>query len=183
MKNIVIISGHPNLNQSAANRTILDSLAQALPDTPIRRLDALYNGQAIDIAAEQEALAQADIIVWQFPLHWYNLPALMKSWLDQVFSFGFAYGPGAKLAGKTLVVSFTSGAKESDYAVGQAQNYPIETFIHAFRQTATMCGMNFGETVYSGGMLYIPGVHSEADLAAVQQKAQAHAQRLLAVLA
>ena len=42
MKNILIISGHPNLQQSTANRAILDELAGRLPHAQIRHLDALY---------------------------------------------------------------------------------------------------------------------------------------------
>ena len=84
MKNILIISGHPNLQQSTANRAILDELAGRLPHAQIRRLDALYFDYQIDIAAEQQALLVVDVIVWQFPLFWYSLPALLKKWLDDV---------------------------------------------------------------------------------------------------
>ena len=46
----------------------------------------------IDVTAEQAKLVKADVIVWQFPVNWYSLPALLKKWLDNVFSHGFAYG-------------------------------------------------------------------------------------------
>ena len=78
MKNILIISGHPNLQQSTANRMILDELADRLPQAQIRRLDALYPDYRIDVDAEQQALLNADVIVWQFPFFWYSLPALPK---------------------------------------------------------------------------------------------------------
>nr|WP_298049618.1 hypothetical protein [uncultured Cardiobacterium sp.] len=39
MKNVLIISGHPDLSTSVANATILDEVAKALPDAEIRRLD------------------------------------------------------------------------------------------------------------------------------------------------
>ena len=42
MPNILIVSGHPDLNHSIANATILDEVATALPDAEIRRLDWLY---------------------------------------------------------------------------------------------------------------------------------------------
>lgn len=67
MKNILVISGHPELNHSVANATILDEVATALPDAEIRRLDWLYPDGKINIAAEQESLLWADVIVWQFP--------------------------------------------------------------------------------------------------------------------
>ena len=43
MKNVLIVSGHPDLGQSVANKTILEIVAQALPDAHIRKLDALFS--------------------------------------------------------------------------------------------------------------------------------------------
>lgn len=70
---ILIVSGHPDLNHSIANATILDKVATALPDAEIRRLDRLYPHGNINISAEQESLLRADVIVWQFPFSWYGL--------------------------------------------------------------------------------------------------------------
>lgn len=67
MKSILIVSGHPELTHSVANATILDEVATALPDAEIRRLDWLYPDGKFNIAAEQESLLRADVIVWQFP--------------------------------------------------------------------------------------------------------------------
>src|SRR5438067_5662815 len=47
-----------------------------------------------DLPAEQAALADARLVVWLHPIHWYGMPALMKLWVDEVLSFGWAYGPG-----------------------------------------------------------------------------------------
>ena len=44
----------------------------------IRKLDALYPNRRFDIAAEQDALLKADVIVLQFPFSWYSVPGLMK---------------------------------------------------------------------------------------------------------
>ncbi len=53
MAHILVVSGHPDLNHSIANATILDELATALPDAEIRRLDWLYPDGKFNIAAEQ----------------------------------------------------------------------------------------------------------------------------------
>ena len=90
MKNILVISGHPELTHSVANATILDEVETALPDVEIRRLDRLYPDGKFNIAAEQESLLRADVIVWQLPFSWYGLPGLMKKWLDEVFVHGKA---------------------------------------------------------------------------------------------
>ena len=108
----LIISGHPDLSTSVANQTILDELEKAFPDAEIRKLDQLYPTANIDVDAEQKALLEADLIVWQFPFWWYSLPWLMKKWLDEVFLHGFAHGSTGKLGGKKLLVSFTTGHRQ-----------------------------------------------------------------------
>lgn len=45
-----------------------------------------------DIRAEQAKLLAADVVVLQFPLWWYSTPAILKGWIDRVFTKGFAYG-------------------------------------------------------------------------------------------
>ena len=52
MKNILIVSGHTDLNDSVANKKILDMLAEKLPQSRQVHLDSLYPDFAIDAAAE-----------------------------------------------------------------------------------------------------------------------------------
>lgn len=129
MKNILVISGHPELTHSVANATILDEVETALPDVEIRRLDRLYPDGKFNIAAEQKSLLRADVIVWQFPFSWYGLPGLMKKWLDEVFVHGFAHGSTAKLGGKKLILSFTTGAPEELYTVDSFFGHTIEEYL------------------------------------------------------
>lgn len=184
MTRLLIISGHPDLDHSLANRTILSDL-QDLPGFQVeqRRLDRLYPDFRIDVAAEQAALVQADIIVWQFPLHWYALPALLKKWVDDVLVFGFAHGTGGdKLHGKVLIQSFTTGAPAEAYAHGKPMNFTIEEFLPPQRQTAALCGMEYRSPIHSSAMMFIPGVSSDADRANVEARAHNHADRLIAAL-
>lgn len=81
---------------------------------------------APDIRAEQDKLDWADAVVFQFPLWWYGMPAILKGWFDRVFVKGYAYGvthpehPGrtlrygeGKLAGKRALIVLTSGSPEA----------------------------------------------------------------------
>lgn len=45
-----------------------------------------------DVLKEQEKILQADLIIIQFPLWWYSMPAILKGWFDRVFVSGFAFG-------------------------------------------------------------------------------------------
>ena len=184
MTKVLIISGHPDLDRSLANRTILADL-EDVPGLSVeqRRLDRLYPDFRIDVAAEQAALVDADIIVWQFPFHWYAMPALMKKWVDDVLLRGFAYATGGdRLKGKPLILSFTTGAPTAAYAHGQPMNYTIEEFLPPLRQTAALCGMDLQPPIHSSGMTFIPGVNTDAERATIEARAHNHADRLIAAL-
>lgn len=110
MKNILVVSGHPNPSASLANKTILESLRTAFPQAQFRELASLVKDGHFDPVPEQEALLKADVIVLQFPFNWYSVPGLLKTWIDEVLLHGFAYGSGAKLSGKTVLLSITAKA-------------------------------------------------------------------------
>ena len=68
MKNVLIVSGHTDLNDSVANKIVLDALRRDCPDAEFSVLSELYPDFRIDVEAEQEKLRRADVVVWQFPL-------------------------------------------------------------------------------------------------------------------
>ncbi|XP_012859419.1 ribosyldihydronicotinamide dehydrogenase [quinone]-like [Echinops telfairi] len=68
---------------------------------------------ARDILDEQKKVREADLVIFQFPLHWFSVPAVLKGWMDRVLRQGFAYettefGRITLLKGK-LAVSLTRG--------------------------------------------------------------------------
>ena len=173
----LVIAGHPDLKHSVANAAILDELGRAFPDMTIRKLCEVAPDGKFDVAAEQAALAGADLIVWQFPFHWYALPWLMKKWLDEVFVHGFAHGTGAKLAGKKLLVSFTTGAPEAAYTGKSGSVGDIHQFVAVFDSIAKVCGLKYLGAMWVNGMSYA----SDAEgIARQQTRAREHAARLIA---
>ncbi len=129
-------------------------MATALPDAEIRRLDWLYPDGKFNIAAEQESLLKTDVIVWQFPFSWYGLPGLMKQWLDEVFIHGFAHGSTAKLGGKKLLLSFTTGAPQELYTADGFFSHTIEEYLIPFKTTARLCNLDMLSPVYTCGISY-----------------------------
>ncbi|BCN26555.1 NAD(P)H-dependent oxidoreductase [Vibrio alfacsensis] len=179
MSKVLVISGHPNLDASYTNTVILDEIKAGLNDVEVRRLDTLYPNYQIDVEAEQAALLSADVVVLQFPFYWYSSPALLKKWVDDVFSFNFAYGPeGDKLKGKDFMLSFTIGGPAESYDPLGYNHFTIEQFVYPFQQTAYLAGMNYQKPVYTHRMVYIPNVYNK--LEEVQARAKDHANRLIA---
>ena len=180
MKEVLIVSGHPNLDEeSFSNRIILECLNDLLPDAEVLRLDRAHHHYQFDISLEQERLKKADVIVFQFPMFWYGMPALMKKYIDDVFTHGFAYGStGTYLKDKTLLVSFTTGAAESDYSYDGEQRYPVEDFLPFLKNLAWYCSMHWGGIVYSGGLMFIPG-QDESIRQGMNRKIEDHARALV----
>lgn len=171
MKNILIISGHTNTtSDSVANKIILEELSTLLPDSRTVYLDRLYPGFNIDAAAEQEKLLWADIVVLQFPIYWFSIPSLLQRWLEQTFLHGFSHGStGNKLHGKTLLISYTTGAP------AEAMNW--DDFFANLRATCHFTGMTWGGCIGTGGVSY----QMRTDpllLAEINEKAHLHARRL-----
>lgn len=76
-----------------------------------------------ELAAEQEKLEWCDLMIWQFPLWWFGLPATFKGWVDRVFAMGKTYGFGKFYAdgffnGKRAMLSLTTGGPEEAYLSG-----------------------------------------------------------------
>ncbi|WP_309645822.1 NAD(P)H-dependent oxidoreductase [Phenylobacterium sp.] len=45
-----------------------------------------------EIRREQERIERADALVVVHPLYWWQMPALLKGWIDRVFQANWAYG-------------------------------------------------------------------------------------------
>ncbi|KAI1904330.1 hypothetical protein AGOR_G00004550 [Albula goreensis] len=76
------------------------------------------NRLSADIIEEQKKVLEADLILFQFPMYWSTVPAILKGWLDRVFTKGFAYSDEHMYSNgffkdKKAMLSFTTGALES----------------------------------------------------------------------
>lgn len=111
-------------------KAVLD--ADDFPDHPgDRRLDVMNASEratlagrlAPDIAAEQEKVLWSDAVILQFPMWWFSTPAILKGWIERVFTSGFGYGPALPppysenpLGGRRALVSVTAGARASSFS-------------------------------------------------------------------
>lgn len=179
MSKILVISAHQDLNQSVSNQLILKELENHFGDKiSVRRLSDLYPDFKIDVQAEQNALVQADVVLFQYPTFWFNTPAILKKWLDDVWLYGFAYGTGGdKLHGKKLLVSTTTGSPEGTYNGEIVAK--IEDLVKPVKHSALYSGFEWQGVYPLYGVLYIAGVHNDEHLAHLQNNAKAHAKTLI----
>jgi NAD(P)H dehydrogenase (quinone) len=77
-------------------------------------------GFAPEIEAEIAKVETCDLMIWQFPLWWFGLPAILKGWVDRVFAMGRVYGYGrmyetGAFRGKRALLSLTTGGPAPVY--------------------------------------------------------------------
>lgn len=173
MKNILIVSGHTNLNNSVANKKILEELSKKLPNAEIDYLSKLYPDYKINVEEEQKKLMKADIIVLQYPLFWYSMPSLLEKWMEEVFKHGFSHGSaGDKLKGKKIIVSLTTGAPEEAYN-------NIDEFLNPIKASCKLCQMKYVGSVVTYGVSY--QLRNEKGKE-IEDKAINHADRLIEMI-
>jgi len=119
-----------------------------------------------DVKAEQEKLLWADMVILQFPIWWYAMPAILKGWVDRVYSCGFAYGLGAyndkhwgdrygegKMFGKRAMLAVTTGSRKEPFSARGIVG-PIDDVLYP---------MNHGMLFYFGFSVLPPFVVHSAD--------------------
>jgi glutathione-regulated potassium-efflux system ancillary protein KefG len=139
----LVLLDHPNLNRSRINAALADAVRD-LPEVTLHDLHAAYPDRIIDVHHEQQLVREHELIVFQFPFHWYAVPSLLKQWMDEVLLPGFAYdGRAGLLAGKTLQVVTSTGGVEEAFRDGGFHRFPMSTLLAPLENTALRVGMAF----------------------------------------
>lgn len=135
--NVLIVYAHPN--PRSFNWAILDVIDSALRERGhATRIHDLYQMQfravldsedllrnwrgdlPVDTRREQDAIRWARGLVFVYPIWWFGPPAILKGWIDRVFTrkFAFDFGPegmkGLLTHEKALIVN-TLGGDEATY--------------------------------------------------------------------
>jgi len=135
--NYVIIYAHPNT--ASFNHAILETISEELkksnkdlnvrdlykigfnPVLSAEDLAAMQHGVVPhDIKTEQDYIRTADTLIVISPIWWSAMPAMLKGYIDRVFSLKFAYditadGVIGLLKGKKVFIVSTTGASKEDY--------------------------------------------------------------------
>ena len=124
MNKILVICGHPNIENSHYNKFIMSEFNKNSHITS-HQLKANF-----DVKKEQDLLLEHNTIIYQFPLWWYSFPALLKDYFDKVMAWGFAYGEnGDKLKNKKIMFSITTGGPKDAYTTEGYNKVEIDNLI------------------------------------------------------
>ena len=174
--NTLVLVFHPNISESRVNKA-LGATAESLGgNITVRYMYDIYPDFNIDVATEQAALLGADRIVLQYPMYWLSCPPLLKKWLDDVLTFGWAYGStGTALHGKELLLAVSVGGAGSAYGREGAHIYTIHEFLRPMQGTSRVIGTKYAVPFLSVGALEITDeaiARRAQDYAAVLQTAE-----------
>lgn len=135
--NYLIIYAHPN--PGSFNHAIMETITEELRHkgrgvkirdlyqmefNSVLKSEDFANVQrgsvAQDVKEEQELIRSAEVMLFVYPLWWAGMPAMLKGYVDRVFSEGFAYrisdaGIAGLLSGKKVFLLTTMGASMADY--------------------------------------------------------------------
>ncbi len=134
---------HPNIEESRVNSVWRDALDKSQSIT-INQPYAAYPDWRIDVNKEQQLLLENDVIIFQFPFLWYSIPPLMKKWLDDVLTYGWAYGKNGKaLQGKTVMLATSTGCIQESYQAGGDNKYSMTELLRPIQQTFELTQMRY----------------------------------------
>lgn len=125
--------------------------SRADPDYLVYALEQRHNHEAgtlaADIAAEVDKVQWCDLLILNFPLYWFSVPAILKGWIDRVMISGLFYG-GKRLydrggmRGKRALAALTLGGREHMFGP-QAIHGEMETLLRPLLQgTLGYCGFD-----------------------------------------
>ena len=174
----LVIYAHPNPKSfnHAIKEAVEDNLKKAGATVVTRDLYALgfdpvlvskdfvamsKKEQQPDVATEQKYVKDADKLIIIHPIWWFGQPAILKGYIDRVFSKGFAYdytdkGPVGLLNTKKVIILNTTG--------GPADNYEKFGFNTGLKATMDIGTYGFcGLTVEAHKFFYAIPTSSEAE--------------------
>ncbi|MFD1260915.1 NAD(P)H-dependent oxidoreductase [Entomomonas asaccharolytica] len=135
MKTLVVVT-HPNIENSKINKCWLEELKKYPERFTVHELYKAYPNGVINVEKEQLLIEQHAALVLQFPVYWFNCPPLLKQWLDEVFTYGWAYGQtGDKLTNRKVALAVSAGIKEQDFSKEGRYQYTLQELLRPFEVT------------------------------------------------
>lgn len=143
MKKLIIVS-HPDIKKSVINKRWIEELKKYPDKFTIHDIYSAYPDGKIDIEREQKLIEAHDTLILQYPLYWFNCPPFLKQWLDDVFTYGWAYGSkGNSLKDKKIALAISAGIEEKDFQEDGEWKVTIDQLILPFKTTALYTKSNF----------------------------------------
>ncbi len=170
----LIIYAHPNQHSfsNAIREKIVEFLKQKNEKFEVRDLYQLNFNPVLsandfilmqkgdyndDVKVEQELIKKSKKLIFIFPIWWYSFPAILKGYIDRVFSHGFAYFvlENGEIKGlledKEVLIFANFGGSKEEYESSNFDKCLENTFSEIFR----FCGIKTIKTKFFYSVPYV----------------------------
>lgn len=115
---------------------------------------------APDIEREVNRVLACDLLILNFPIFWFSVPAIMKGWIDRVFLSGTFFGgrriyDRAEMTSKKALVTATLGGREHMFGEGAVHGELEGMLRHLLQGTLGYCGFNVIEPFFAYHIPYL----------------------------
>lgn len=124
---VLIVVGHPSPENSSSQQFFRESLSK------FANVDFLF------LSHEKKGLnylKNYDRIIFQFPIYWYQAPAILKSWIDDTLVGNLDF-----LKNKELGIVVTLGVKEKYFQAGARERFTVSEMLRPFEMLANSLDM------------------------------------------
>lgn len=166
MKKTLVILAHPSIADSTINKAWVRGLNESGKKITVHDIYEKYPDGIIGVEHEQNLILAHDLIVFQFPMYWFNIPPLLKQWMDDVLLPGFAYGSKPeerRLGGMAIGIAVSAAIRLKDYTSQGRCRYTIKELLAPLYATALYIGADAADPFVFYGAEYNP---SEAEVTA-----------------
>lgn len=149
---------HPDVAQSSSQQFLLAAI-KGEEQIQVRHLESILAEQEsehFDKTLERACLQDADRIIFQFPLYWYQCPSVMKQWMDEVLTLNLS-----QKVKKKFGIVVTVGAKQDRYTAGGSVGFGIEELLRPYQALANQLGWEYQTPFVIYQFQYLPEIQKQ----------------------
>lgn len=137
-RRISILLAHPNINESRANKELIE----AVKDLNFVTVYNIYEDfqEMFNPEPWSQIMHESAALVFQFPLYWMAAPYKLKKWQEEVFTH---LSQTPMVIGKPLMVVTTLGADEDSYRSGGKNHFTVDEILRPYQASAINAGMSW----------------------------------------
>ena len=173
MKKTLVVVSHPNIETSVVNKRWLEEVRKYPDLFTVHELYKTYPDWQIDVRKEQALVEAHSALVLQFPLYWFNSPPLLKKWLDDVFTYGWAYGStGTQLKDLKMGLAVSAGISHEDFSKNGRCGFSLSEILRPFEMVARYTRADYQPSFAFHGAISEPGVGPQYTVDELEQSAR-----------